>query len=828
VASSNPHRVSSFLLFLSGFSALVYQVLWMRDLAVVFGSSARASAVVLAVFFGGMALGAALFARFAARVRRPLLVYGLLELGIALSALLFLVTLDAYTGVYTSVYSRFAGSLPVLTAAKSALAVAVLGLPTVLMGATLPAMVQHGRRGAWLYGMNTAGAAAGAFAAGFYLPPAFGFRASYLIAVAINAVAGLAAIAMGRSAAAPPPIAPASAARVGRPGEAQVTLSRRTCLLLAGASGALTIGLEVTWLRMFAQVLDNSVYAFSAVVVVALVAFALAALLVARLAQPDRVLGGLLLALAGSGVAAALQSPAFAALTDGLAPVSSERWLDYVGRVFALAAIFVGITGFVSGLVFPLLLRVFAAAGAGAVVGRLLALNTIGAIAGSLVTTFLVLRWLGAWGTSAAIAVMYSALAIWLAHAAHARRHRRMVFVAAAATIAAVVTSATLPRVRLAADRGERVLALWEGSHGTVAVTETTDGRLLRLNNSYSLGGTTDRIERERIQTLVPLLLHPDPKRVFFLGLGTGITAGEALRHPVERIVVCELIPEVVRASREFFGEWTRGLAADPRVDVRVEDGRHFLAASEESFDVIVSDLFVPWHAGTGMLYTREHFAIVRARLRRGGVFAQWLPLFQLNRRDFEVIARTLASVFPHVVIWRGDFYANRPIVALVASADPMSLEPAQLVPRIRPLSPREPDATSLARVLPFYVGNLGEAPEAVEEGPLNTDERPMIEFLSPRAQWGGNPDWFVSTALVRFFERLRAAVPIERDPYLSALTRQQRGHVEAGRFYYRAVVNRLRGDDDAAAADLVQALERLPPDMRVSGPFMGLDEVVR
>jgi hypothetical protein len=115
-----------------------------------------------------------------------------------------------------------------------------------------------------------------------------------------------------------------------------------------------------------------------------------------------------------------------------------------------------------------------------------------------------------------------------------------------------------------------------------------------------------------------------------------------------------------------------------------------------------------------------------------------------------------------------------------------------------------------------------------VEEGPLNTDERPMIEFLSPRAQWGGNPDWFVSTALVRFFERLRAAVPIERDPYLSALTPQQRGHVDAGRFYSRAVVNRLRGDDDAAAADLVQALERLPPDMRVSGPFMGLDEVVR
>jgi spermidine synthase len=382
--------------------------------------------------------------------------------------------------------------------------------------------------------------------------------------------------------------------------------------------------------------------------------------------------------------------------------------------------------------------------------------------------------------------------------------------------------------VRLELERGERVLQLWEASHGTVAVTQTRHGRLLRLNNSYSLGGTTDRIERERIQTLIPLLLHRDPRRVFFLGLGTGITAGEALRHPVERVVVCELVPEVVRAADEYFGEWTRGLTGDPRVEIRAEDGRQYLAASADRFDVIVSDLFVPWHAGTGLLYTAEHFRTVAARLRPGGVFAQWLPLFQLNQPDFEVIARTMRSVFPQVVIWRGDFYANRPIVALVASNHPRPLDVSGLLSRARSVAPGISDTAVLSAVLPFYAGNLGEA-RVLDEGPLNTDDRPIIEYRSPRAQWGSDAaGWFVSARLVRFFERLRAAVSLEKDPYLAELSPEQRAYVDAGRFYYRAIVQRLDEDEEAAAMDLAQSLERLPADVTVSGPFMALDPLVR
>jgi spermidine synthase len=834
--------VTSGLLFLSGFAALVYQVLWMRDLSIVFGNSAHAAAVDLSVFFGGLAVGAALFARSSSRVTNPLRLYGLLELGIAGSALLFFALLGSYSAFYGPLYQRFAATPGLLILLKGALAAGVLGPPTVLMGATLPAMVQHdSRHPAWLYGMNTAGGTLGAFAAGFYLPPTFGFRGSYALAMALNVVAGVAAIFLSRA----PVIArhgdtearrsrkqeksPRLRASVSRLGE-WPPLSAQTVTLLAFASGALTIGLEMLWLRMFAQVLDNSVYAFSAITVVALVAFALASMTVERLDALTRLDTRISSVLVAGAAAAALQPALFVAFTGDLGQVQSDGWLEYVTHVFGMGALFVGVPGFVVGLLFPSLLKsTRGAVHAGATAGRLIAVNTAGAIAGALITTFALLPRLGLWLTCAMVAFSYATLAIWVA-VTDARPRRRVAIALAVATMGVALTSAMLPRVRLDAARDERVLGLWEGSHGTVAVTEGKGGRSLRMNNSYSLGGTVDRIERERIQTLIPLLLHPKPSRTFFLGLGTGITAGEAVRHPVERVVVCELVPEVVQASREYFSEWTRNLAADRRVEIVPEDGRQYLAATGESFDVIVSDLFVPWHAGTGMLYTREHFEIVRSRLAPGGIFAQWLPMFQLSRRDFEVIARTVLEVFPHVVLWRGDFYANRPILALVATAERAPLEPAVLLRRARQLVPNATDDEILAGVLPFYAGNLGAARALLGSGDINTDEHPVIEYLSPRMQWGngGESPWFVSLPLVRFFERLAAAEPLASDPYLAKLSSRERQYAEAGAFYYRAIVHRLREENDIAEQNLAETLQRLSPSIQVGGPFLAIEPLLR
>jgi spermidine synthase len=833
--------VSSALLFLSGFAALVYQVLWMRDLAVLFGNSAHAAAVTLAVFFGGIAAGAALFARVSPRIANPLRAYGFLELGIAASALLFFLLLDIYGWLYAPLYERFSDRIAILIAIKAALACGVLGVPTMFMGATLPAMVQHrGSQSAWLYGMNTAGATLGAFAAGFYLPPTLGFRGSYALAVTVNLIAGAIAIATSRTAVETQrpesQRLPVRAQRLrvsAAPAGEGSSLSRADVTLLASASGALTIGLEVVWLRMFAQVLDHSVYGFSAVIVVALVAFALASMLVSVRAASVSSRGSIAIFL---GLAALIVSglpEQFIAWTDGLTQIQSDSWSEYIRQVFVLAAAFVGPAGLVSGLVFPALLRaVRSGAAAGADVGRLLFVNTAGAIVGSIGTTFVLLPLFGLWRTIAGIAVAYAVLAAATALRSHVPVGvRPCVLIMSAGAVLFAVTGASQPRIRLDAARGETVRELWESSHGTVAVTEGKTGLVLRMNNSYSLGGTVDRIERERIQAFLPIVLHPSPSRVFFLGLGTGITAGEAVRHPLERIVVCELVPEVALAAKQYFGPWIRGLGRDPRVDIRAEDGRQYLAASRDEFDVIVSDLFVPWHAGTGTLYTREHFETVRARLRHGGLFAQWLPLFQLNERDFEVIARTLSEVFPHVALWRGDFYANRPIVALVASVDPVPIDPARLVSNVERVVPGLSREAILAGVLPFYGGNLGVARGVLGDGAINTDEHPVIEYLSPTSQWsgrtGGTP-WFVSMPLVQFYERLHAAAPIGTDPNLAALSTEERRFVEAGTFYYRAIVERLRDENEAAEHDLAEALQRLPARIQVGGPFLAMEPLVQ
>lgn len=861
------------LVFVSGFTALAYQVLWLKDLALIFGSTTQAAAVGLSAFFLGLGAGAHTLGRRAARNANGIRAYGWLEIGVAAAALLVLGLLDVYRMAYPTLRIYVAASFAGEVALKAGLAIGCLLIPTFLMGGTLPFVAQGviahprlrlGRAGAALYAANTLGAAAGAAVAGFLLPIALGFRRSYLLVVAINAAVGVAALLLARSWEDGGPNAPAPEvagesrrrrpdAPAARYGPAPVGAIDPDAL--AAASGLLTLGLEVLWVRMLAQVLDNSVYAFSAILVVVLVALGLGSILAARLSDvgvsPRAVLAAL---LALTGLAILTQPFAFVSLTGGLAPLPAgagrgdEIWL----AVWLSAATLLP-AGVLAGTVFPYLLRVAqeTATSAGLAVGRLTALNTVGAIAGSLATGFVLLPQVGLWPSFAWFGGAYLGLA-WLASGAlagartpgpvatgHGRtpgarvrlfaaRHALRLGVAGAIALppAGLVGAAALPIVWLDTSRGERLVAAWHGGHGIVTVVDSPRGRVLKLDNTYSLGGTIDGLERERIQARVPLLAHPRPRSVFFLGLGAGITAGEAVRHPLSRIVVCELVPDVVQAARGFFAREANGLFDDPRVEVIVEDGRQVLATRDERFDVIVGDLFVPWHAGTGSLYTRQHFEAVRRHLAPGGLFAQWLPLYQLAEREFQVIARTMLAVFPHVTMWRGDFYAARPIVALVGSNDPFGLDPATVIERARALAPEVAPHLALATLLPYYAGNLGAARALLPAGPINTDDRPLVEYWAPLAgrAGAGTEPWFTSEPLRRFYERLLAAVPPGRDPTLARVPDEARRYVTAGLDYYAAIIYRLRGEDDRARQALERALAALPEELPVAGPFMSMD----
>ncbi len=802
------------LMLASGFSALVYQVLWLTDLATLFGNTAQASAVGLGVFFAGLAAGSYTWGRRAAFLHAPLRTYAWLELAIAATASLCFWLFDAYRALYGPLFALVGGSPATFVIAKIALASVVLFPPAFFMGGTLPVLghsaigAAHrlGGSGALLYGLNTLGAATGALAAGFYLPAALGFQRTYLVAIGINVAIAVAAFVLGTANRARRP-----AGSVHRTSDA--CSLPRSILILAGASGFLTLSLQVVAVRLFAQVLQNSVYTVSSILTIFLLALAVGALAasrLARLAAPDpRVTLAAVVTVAGALIATIPFT--FVMATGGLQYVATDKgWIDYLQSVLGVTALVLAVPCVAAGMVFPFLLRIAQErpVGAGHALGMLGAWNTLGAVAGPVATGFILLPAVGVWGTFQLIAAAYLvASSLCFLTGPAAPRVLRLAPLAGLALLVTVLDPTRLPILRVNAAAGERVLELRESAYGVTAVVERAGDRRIKLNNHYSLGGS-GALEEERNQALIPLMTHPHPYQVFFLGMGTGITAGAAVQPFVQRIVVSELVPDVAAVARRHFRHEANGLFDDPRVEIVVADGRAHLAGTRDRYDMIVSDLFVPWEAGTARLYTWEHFTTARERLASGGTFVQWLPLYQMSKREFLIVARTMLDVFPEVTMWRGDFFASRPIVALAGSIELAPLDPQVIAERGRAISGRSdvPRETAHGLTLPFYMGNLARARHLVSDVPLNTNDRPILEYTAPvthRQERVGAARWFNADDLLAFARELIAAIPPDVDPYLAQLDRAGHDWVWTGLHRYAAVVHESTDRPAGSSADV-------------------------
>jgi spermidine synthase len=788
----------------SGAAGLALEMLWMRSAALAFGATAATGASVLGCYFAGLALGALVASRGS---RAPVLDYGRLEIGVAIGAVWSIAVLQGVAGSSLGA----AHPLPILAAAL---------LPsTICLGATLPilggalARDAVGRRGGILYAINTLGAVLGAAAAGFGLPAVIGVRATYVVAIGASAVVGVTALLVAR--AGMPSRTPPAATRGP---DASSAGSESTHLLgIAAVVGALGLGLEVLWIRMFAQVLHNSVYSFTAVTIAFLLAITLGAAIAARVV--DRAGGARVAATAllVAGTATVAGYWLFVRVTGGLDYVGMTSGLaEYVMRIVGLALLTAGPAALAGAAVLPALWHAADASQKkpALVLGRLSAANAAGGAVGALVAAFVVVPALGVRGGFLLVAVAFVLLA-YAVRPVGMRWHG----LAAAAVLLGIVVADPLraPSTHLR-DASESLRATLEGPSGIVTVVDAKDDVQLRLDTYYTLGGTGSAAN-ERRQGLVPLLLHPNPRRVAFVGLATGITASVAPALGVPDTTVIELVPEVVDAARTHFASANEGLLERSDVHLVVDDGRRHLARTDRRYDVVVSDLFIPWHAGTGSLYAREMYETVAARLEPDGLFCQWLPLYQLTREEFDVIAHTFLDVFPAASLWRADFYADRPVVALVGFRTPRAIDLDAVPARVAalPHAMRDTMVASPRALAMLYAGDLSAVAERFAAAPFNTDDHPVIEFLAPRLtrmSQAGDKDWFTGDALAEFYAMLDAqpAMPTAALAATDEITAAR----QAGLALFR-YANASARHDDRAARQWEATVRDLVPDVVAS-----------
>lgn len=739
-AVRSSRRLCYMLFLASGFAALIYEISWARQFGLLFGHTAQAAAVVLWAWFTGLAIGYAVGARLPERVH-PLKAYAIAEAVVAVWAALvptLLATIETSSGL-----SWLTSDSAWLQSVSRGLLCLLLLLPaTAALGATLPFMAEFLSRSdscrsssvVTAYAMNTLGAFLGVAATTLFLLITVGVRGSSYLA---SGLSGLCAVAAWRFASR---FAEAASSDSHAHGLSTSVVQRSTLVslhwtLFAALAGFGTLALEVLYTRLFSLVFHNSTYTFGAVVAAFLLALALgsfAAAFVLTRFRPETVLA----ACSWTGaIAVALSLLIFLRVTRLEYFDAGRSFAGYFAGAFGLVLLVVVPPVTLLGVLLPAVWRgvVRGSQLAGRSVGHLTMINTLAAAIGAVSASFVLLPTLGLWASFGLIIFVFSLIA-----GSVLLRERRSgtVLLLGLTSLFPVFLLGTEPGpdAWFTNDRDEHVLRRWHSAYGWIDVVRVQPDNTLKVrqNLHYRFGATGAKAEREYRQAHLPLLLHPQPREVAFLGLGTGLTAAGALPHPeVERITIVELIPEVVSAAR-MLGEHNFGLVDRPNVEIRIDDARHALLSTEKRFDVVVSDLFVPWESETGYLYTVEHYRLARKRLREGGLFCQWLPLYQLGAADFELIADSFATVFPHTTLWWGQLQSHRPIVALIGSEQPLQLNAQTIDSRLARLRDsslgRDDEIQTAAHLLERLAGRW--QPRHPQR--LNTDEFPRVEFLTP------------------------------------------------------------------------------------------------
>ena len=726
------------MVFLSGASALIYQLLWLRLLGLVFGVTVHAASTVFASFMAGLALGSYAAGRFAPRIRRPLLWFGVAEWGIAITALLTPYALEGLQLLYGSLHHAAPTSMTALTTARFATAFLALIVPTSLMGATLPIVMKSALArspntasgfGA-LYAANTAGAIAGALTAGLLLIPVAGIRRTFVAAAAANLVVGAMALVMGLRAQGP--ALPAGTDRGAAAPDPISTAARHVVLGVFALSGFTSLALEVVWFRVNVLVLRPTVYAFAIMLATVLAGIAVGSALMAPFLRRRRDWVTILAMLEFVIAIAGLSS--FAALEKAPDLVARGQnvltWLpDYLVPLVVTSLVTIFPAMVAMGAAYPVGLQLWQSGSTGADsavrrIGTFNAVNVTGAIAGSLAAGFLMLPLLGSRATLISLSSATAAGALLLLVVSRAPLPRRAL-VGAAGLLALGLLPVPDPFEVFLAQRLQGYPLIWrqEGVQTTVSVHRFGQRRVMFLDGLHQASTVGPLVlGHRRIGHFGPLL-HRRASDVLVIGLGGGATAGAASQYPFAHTEVIEL-SEAVVAGAAFFSDVNYDLLRRSNVSLRIDDGRSHLQLSGKRYDVITADIIQPVHAGAGNVYSAEYFSLVRAALREGGLAVQWVSG---TDAEYRMIMRTFLSVFPHATLWADGS-------VMVGSVHPQRLDRSDIewklhVPQVRSAL-AEAGIRSFADLQTLYTADSSAMRAFVGPGPLLTDDRPAIEYF--------------------------------------------------------------------------------------------------
>jgi spermidine synthase len=752
----------------SGAAALVYEVTWTRLFSLQLGHTVAAATTVLAAFMGGLAIGAWIAGT---RGWKTLRAYAALELAVAIVALLLPFALRATTPLLAWAYGDSASS-SLFAFVRIGISLVLLGVPAAAMGATFPIAAAWYASAAAdvgaLYAANTAGAAAGAVAAGFWLIPAFGLRATTWVGVGLNVFAATGAIWLVRL---KPDTTHDGGARTKKSPRPQrpprlASPMSRLALVAVAISGFTALVYEVAWTRLLAMIIGPTTYAFATMAAAFVAGLAIGSAagtrVVRRTSRPGAWLGAMLMAsgllAAVAATVAATQLPLRIASQVADANVVFERVV--VAEAFDVALLLLPMT-LALGATFPIALAAAAATEVGRDTARVYAANTLGAIAGALSGGFLFIPAVGLRSTfdiAAAIAIVSGVVCVWrVGVAGDIKRPGLRAAVAGGAALAVVAALPSWDHALLASGaykyapylagadldavlRAGRLEYYREGAAGTVSVRVLTGTRALAIDGKVDASDGGDMLT-QRLLGLLPVLIHGRAKEICIIGLGSGVTSASALAPgTVEREDVIEISPEVVEASR-FFNRENGDVLRQPAVRLVIGDGRSHLLLTPRQYDVIVSEPSNPWMAGVATLFTREFFEAARARLKPDGLLCQWAHTYDIASDDLKSIVRTFASVFPQGTMWlvgEGD-------LLLVGAKD------GPIAPRLAAMADGATRGTTTAMldslgavegrgafgIASLYAGGPAELAAFADAAPIQVDDRTALEYSAPRGIYG-------------------------------------------------------------------------------------------